>query len=54
MAELNTAAQRFETLLRAVKPEDVTRPVAGLEWNVGEVAAHVLGRTGDARVEIIV
>lgn len=42
MAELTTATARFEALLRSLDSGDRTKPVHGLDWNVGETAAHVL------------
>lgn len=41
-AEINQTAREFEALLRAVPPDAADKPVPGLTWTVGEVAAHVL------------
>lgn len=40
--EIAAASDRFVALLKALKPHDAVLPVGGLEWNVGELAAHVL------------
>lgn len=40
--EVTAACERFVALLKSLKPEDAALPVPGLDWNVGEVAAHVL------------
>jgi hypothetical protein len=39
---LDRLTDRFLALLRGVDDADGTRPVPGLEWTVGECAAHVL------------
>jgi uncharacterized protein (TIGR03083 family) len=40
--EITAACERFVALLKSLKPHDAALPVPGLEWNVGELAAHVL------------
>jgi uncharacterized protein (TIGR03083 family) len=42
MDALHGASARFIELVASLEPVDATRPVAGLDWNVGETIAHVL------------
>ena len=42
MDALHDASGRFVALVASLEPSDATRPVAGLDWDVGETIAHVL------------
>lgn len=48
MTELRLATERVTALLHSLTPDDLERPVAGLDWNVGETAVHlvVIARRG--------
>jgi len=42
MAALRAESSRFIDLVASITPEQARLPVAGLDWTVGETAAHVL------------
>src|SRR5688500_7637660 len=42
MAELSDAAERFESLVRSLNPDDMNCPVVGIDWTAGETAVHVV------------
>ncbi len=48
MTELRLATERVTALIGALSQEDLERPVAGLDWTVGETAVHlvVIARRG--------
>lgn len=48
ITELRLATERTNALLSSLTPDDLERPVAGLDWNVGETVVHlvVIARRG--------
>jgi hypothetical protein len=48
LSELRLATERVTALIGALSPQDLERPVAGLDWTVGETAVHlvVIARRG--------